>query len=131
MSNRGEIRHRQYASQIRNFSGLIFGNITPTDIDGIIDFQNKAWIVFELKYKNAELPFGQRLAIERNIDDLSDKKPSIGFIAEHESEPPNDIDAASAIVTEYRYKREWKKDNRKIKLKTAIESFIRNEGISA
>jgi len=40
---RGKIEHRDRARQIRDFSNLRYGNITPTDIDGLIEYQNKCF----------------------------------------------------------------------------------------
>lgn len=123
--NRGVIERREYASQIRDFSGLRFGNITPTDIDGLIDFHGRAWVIFELKHAGAELPFGQRLALERQVDDLAASgKSAIGFVAEHNDAPPKDIDAAAAIVTEFRHNRRWKKYTGGKNLKQAIDGFL-------
>ena len=121
---RGKIKHRDFASQIRDFSGLRFGNITPTDIDGLIDYKDKAWILFELKFAGGEMPFGQRLALELITDNLARLKPTICFIAEHETEPPNDINSANTTVVMFRHKREWHYDNRKITLRKAIDGFL-------
>jgi len=105
--DRGVIRNHEYAAQIRDFSGLRWGTITPTDIDGCIDWHNRLWVLLEFKHSGAELPFGQRLALERQCDDLQDCKPTLLVVASHEAPPEQDIDAANAIVTEYRYKGEW------------------------
>ena len=34
--DRGKIRNRECAGQLKDFSGLRFGKITPTDIDGFV-----------------------------------------------------------------------------------------------
>lgn len=123
---RGEIYNRILASQIRDFSGLRIKNITPTDLDGYIEYQNKAWILFELKGEGAELPFGQRLALERMVDDLSKTgKYSIGFVAEHKDIPPDDIDAKEAIIKEYRHLNEWHPCENGTTLYKAIIGFLK------
>jgi translation initiation factor RLI1 len=131
MSNdRGVIGRRDYASQIRDFSGLRYGNITPTDIDGLIDFHNAAWIIFELKHAGAELPFGQRLALERQVDDLdASGKLSIVLVAEHRDTPPQDINAADAIVIQYRVNGEWHKYSGGKSLRQAIDGFLKSNGL--
>ena len=102
---RGKIAHRERARQIIDFSGLRYGNITPTDIDGLIEYHDKAYILMEFKYKNAEVPAGQMLAYKRLANDLQKAgKPTVLLICRHDVEnPEQDIDAASAMVTEYWY----------------------------
>ena len=106
--NRGLINNRARAKQLRDYSGLRFGNITPTDLDGVIEYHNKAYLILELKYEDPELYLGQRLALERITDDLEYRKPTLCIIASHyQHNPSKDIDAANASVTEYRLKGEW------------------------
>jgi hypothetical protein len=103
---RGAIRNREYGTQVRDFSGLRFGNITPTDIDGLIEYKDKGYVLIETKYKDAKLPRGQELALERLCDNLqSAKKPTLLIIASHETE--GDIDVAETIVVRYRFKGKW------------------------
>jgi len=105
MAQRGQIVSRSRAKQIRDFSGLLFGNITPTDIDGLIEYHGKAYVFIEVKLNDAILPDGQRLALERLTDDLHRVKPTLLIIARHDAvNPDDDIDVAIAIVAEYRYK---------------------------
>jgi len=102
---RGVIRNRDYATQVRDFSGLRYGNITPTDIDGMLEYHNKCYIWIETKFDDAELPYGQRLALERQNDDMEQVKPAITIIATHNSE--GDIDVANATVAEVRFRKNW------------------------
>ena len=104
---RGKIKNRQYANRVRDFSGLRYGNITATDIDGLIEYKNTCYIFIETKYKDAELPFGQRLALERLTDDLEKVKPVITIVATYSNE--GDIDVAHALVCEYRFRGAWHK----------------------
>lgn len=108
-NRRGKIRHRDRAKQLRNFSGLQFGNITPTDIDAMIEYKNKRYFFLEIKKEGVELSYGQRLAYERLTDDLEKAgKPTIFIIASHTVDDcKNDIDAANTLVREYRFKGEW------------------------
>ena len=115
---------REFATQIRNFSGLRWGNITPTDIDGCVDYHNKAWVLFELKYNGAELPFGQGLALERQCDDLQRVKPTLLIIASHTNEPPADIDAENAIVVKYRYNHKWTELENGKTVKAMLDEFF-------
>jgi hypothetical protein len=104
---RGVIRNRVFGTQVRDFSGLRFGNITATDVDGLIDYQNKGWIVFETKYKDAVMPRGQRLALERHCDGLQKDKPTLLVVSSHGNE--SDIDMAQAAVVEFRFLGKWRR----------------------
>jgi len=86
---------------------LTYGKITPTDIDGFLDFGNKLFVFIEVKYGDAALPTGQRLALER-ICDACQKAGivSVVAIASHDS-ATQDIDVAGAMVTRYRYDGKW------------------------
>lgn len=99
MNERGRINNRARATQIKDFTGLRWGKITPTDIDGFIDFHNKLFIYIELKYGNATLPNGQRLALERQADAGNKAMiPTYVIVAQHLDE--GDIKVAEAIVIE-------------------------------
>lgn len=108
-NDRGAIINRNRAKQLRDFSGLRFGTITPTDIDGLIEYHNQAYVLIETKYGKAPMPYGQRLALERLTDDLEKSgKPTLCIISSHlEHNYEKDIDTAHTQVTEYRLKKEW------------------------
>lgn len=122
---RGVIHNRERARQIRNFSGLRFQNITPTDIDGMIEYHNLCYVYMETKYKDAELPPGQRLALERQTDDLQKIKPCICIVCSHDITDPNqDIDMANTTVTEYRWNGAWRTKENTTTTKDLVERFI-------
>ena len=82
---RGVYRNMADGKQIVSFEGLVYGNKSPTDIDGVFEYDNKAWIVYEVKRKGVQIRYGQKLALERMINDLSATgKYCIAVIAEHE-----------------------------------------------
>jgi len=110
MHIRGEINNRDRAKQLRDYSGLCYGNITPTDIDGLIEYKNTAYIIIELKYMDVEIQFGQGLALERLVDDLEHKgKPTLCIISSHnQHNPKKDIDVAKTQVVKFRLKNEWR-----------------------
>lgn len=122
---RGVIRNRQQANQVRDFSGLRFGNITPTDIDGLIEYHNKGYVFIETKFRDTQLPFGQRLALERLCDDLQNTKPTLVIVASHESE--GDIDVAETRVVEFRFKGKWRqRDGTTRQLVAAFVGYLDN-----
>ena len=97
--NRGAIQYRARRRQLVDFSGLRFDNITPTDCDGLIEYRNKAYVLFEIKLRDAKVPDGQLKALVRSIDDFKRaNKSAILVIAEHDVDnPAQDIDAAKIL----------------------------------
>ena len=125
MLPRGVIRNPEQAKRINDFSGLRFGKITPTDIDGMIDFGNKAFVLIETKYTGGRMPFGQRLALERLIDIIEETgRKSLALVAEYSNEA-GEIDCAKAVVIEYRYRREWKIPRVPLNVRDAIDRFLK------
>lgn len=127
MASRGAIENRARAAQIRDYSGLRWGKITPTDIDGFTDFQDRAYVFIELKCGDADLPHGQRLALERLCHCCQVAgKFAVVFVARHNEPPEEDIYAASAMVEEIWWNRRlsWKPPQTDITLKEAIDKFL-------
>ena len=48
-ADRGKIRDATLIDRLRDFSGLRYGRITPTDIDAFMEFGNKAFVFIEAK----------------------------------------------------------------------------------
>lgn len=124
--NRGKIRDRECAKQLKDFSGLRFGKITPTDIDGFVDFQNKAFVIFEIKHGTTAMPYGQRLGYER-LADACEKSGirTLVILAHHNIQAPQDIDVAILPVTLVRFQGKWKQPNIPHTVRTAFEAFLR------
>lgn len=118
------IRNPEIMKRINNFSGLRFGSISPTDIDGLIDFQNKAFVLIETKYTGGEMPDGQRIAIERLTDIIEETgRKSIALVAEYDNKK-GDIDCAKAVVVKYRMNHTWKIPRVPLNVRDAIERFV-------
>lgn len=109
MSERGVIQHRDRARQLVSFADLRVGNtITPTDIDGLIEYHAKAFFFFELKHTDAALPYGQQLALERLCDAVAIVKPLTALvIARHAIPVEEDVDASKCIVERIRFQGKW------------------------
>lgn len=121
-TQRGEIYNPKRAGQLRDFSGLRFGKITPTDIDGFIDFRNKLHIYIEAKYEDTELWHGQRLALERICDNC--KIPCTVVVVSHRQPVNEMIDFANADVIEYRWERKWHHVTRPATCREFIEAML-------
>jgi hypothetical protein len=138
---RGEIRNERYARQLKNFGGLLFrGGITPTDIDGFVEFSDRVFIFIELKYirqvdrgKLDDLAFcigllgkGQRLAYERLCDALQDAgKESFVLLAWHTMKPEDAIPACRQFIMAYRYNKRWHKPEKPIEILLKINQILR------
>ena len=124
---RGLIRNREHAGQIRLFAGMRWGTITPTDIDGLIDFGGEAFVIIETKYGDAKLPTGQRLALERLADVISSTgRPCVALVASHHSSGDivvGECQVTECQVTEYRFRGAWHAPRQPMTVCEAIEGF--------
>ena len=62
------IKHEKRIKQVLNFKGVGNSKIHPTDIDAVLEFDNKFLIMFEVKYKGVQVPTGQELVLHRIAD---------------------------------------------------------------
>lgn len=114
--------------QLIDFKGLaVDGYIYPTDIDGLIEYKDSEYIIFEIKHGNAEVPFGQKLALQRMVDDFTKVgKQAVAFVCEHSVDDTDTaVIAALCKVREIYYGQEhqWRRPNRPITLRQAVDSF--------
>ena len=100
---RGQIEHKARAQQLIDYSGMVFGKITPTDIDGLIEYHGKAFIYYEFKYLGAEMKPGQRIALERAVESHRRAgKHAIAVVVEHDvHDCDSEVPAAQCAVREY------------------------------
>ena len=119
---RGAIQHREYAQQLRDFTGLRFGNKTPTDLDCFLDFGGSMFVFVEGKHDGAPLPFGQRLAFE-NLTNACQAGgvESLLLVADHTG--AGDVPYATILVRCSYYRGVWRPAPREITVRAAIESF--------
>lgn len=107
--NRGVILFKDRMKQLIQFRGLKMGNITPMDVDGMIEYHDKAYVFYEFKYNGAPFADGERIALERLANDAEKVgKEAVILLCEHYVEDTNEIvDASTAIVKKYYYKQKW------------------------
>ena len=125
MYQRGTIRNRAAKQQIIDFSGIVInGTGTPTDIDGIIEFKDVAFVFMEFKFGDAEMPFGQKLALTRLTDACQKSgKHAVLLVCQHDiANAAEDIDAATAKVRELYFRGKWYPGERSVK--EVIDSFL-------
>lgn len=81
----------------------------PTDIDALIEYRAKGYVLVEAKFKGVPLQTGQILALERMSDDfIKAHKKALCVIARHtvvDTEQP--VFLATATVERYRWQRHW------------------------
>jgi len=101
-----EIRNIQHTRQRADFSGLRFGTIRPTDIDGSIEFEGRCCIFMETKHGGKDLPTGQRLWLERNCDRWGDGGLVLVVHNANGSNAPT-YPIGELPVVEYRFQGKW------------------------
>lgn len=114
--------------QLIDFRGLaVDGYIYPTDIDGLIEYKDSEYIIFEIKHGSTEVPLGQKLALQRMVDDFTKVgKEAIALVCEHSvHDTDKTVIAALCKVREVYYgqEKQWRKPNRQITLRQAVDNF--------
>ena len=103
MGDRSRIHNQGKMRQLVDFKNLeVDDHIYPTDIDGLIEYKDAEYIIFEIKFKGAEVPYGQKLALRRMVDDFTAAgKRAIVLICEHNVKNTDiPVVAARCIVRE-------------------------------
>lgn len=100
------------ARQLVSYHHLVIGpHSMPTDLDGLIEYQDRCYVLMEYKYGDAPIPQGQSLALMRLCDDLSKVKPTILIVARHHvTDPTENVDGGRTIVDKYRLYNTWYPD---------------------
>jgi hypothetical protein len=125
---RGRVTYKSRAKQERDFTGLRYGTITPMDIDGLIEYHNKCYVIYEAKHIGAPpMLDGQRIALERLCDDLQKAKPTILIVCEHNTPANQAIDFAGCMVQMYRYGGKWHCP-RIVSVKDVTDRFLERHG---
>ena len=111
------IRNSNQAKQGIDFTGIQNGNIHPTDIDAVLEFDNKTLILIEVKKSNNDLPTGQKLVLERICDNWNDKeRKSIALYVTHNfKDDTKDIPLVDCMVEKYYFAGTWHSTNYPLK----------------
>lgn len=129
-ATKSRIQNPYRMKQLIDFQGLdVDGYIYPTDIDGLIEYKDSEYIIFEIKYGGAEVPVGQKLALQRMVDDFTKVgKQAVALVCEHtvhDAEKP--VIAAWCKVREIYYGKEkqWRAPDSEITVREAVDNFQR------
>lgn len=110
-----------------DFTGIENQKIHPTDIDALLEFDNRVLILMEVKYNGAKIPTGQRLVLERLCDNW-DGAESIVLKVEHNHEDKKKpIILKDCFINKYYYKNKWRYSKKKNIYLTEVLKVLGNE----
>lgn len=121
------IRNTKQIKQAIDFTKVQNGKIHPTDIDAVLEFDNEALILIEVKsYKKCLLPKGQRLVLERIVDSWHTQK-AIVLLVEHyfENEDEN-IPLHLCKIKSFYHDKTWREDENKTSLIKCLNGLGKN-----
>ena len=133
MSERGVIRNRAAAQQLRDFSGLRFGRITPTDIDAYLEFGGRLFVFVEAKYGGSPLPYGQQLALERLVDAIHNPpiRYATALVVSHDTQGA-DVNFSETRVRRFRWDGAWRFPKEAgISLRSALDCVVTKYGTAS
>jgi hypothetical protein len=116
------LRNSKQAKQAIDFDGIQNGKIHPTDIDAVLEFDNDALILMEVKRVGNKIPIGQKLVLERICDSWHNYKCIVLYITHDFKNDDKDIPMEQCSVDEYYYNKKWKKSSNK-ELKKVLNAF--------
>lgn len=125
---KSKIKNPTRMKQLIDFKGLeLDGGIYPTDIDGLIEYHNSEYILIEVKYGNAAVPFGQRLAIQRMVDDFTKAgKRAVAVVCEHYiDDADRPVIMACCHVREIYHggERKWRPPDKRMNVREVVDEF--------
>ena len=124
----GAYNHPDWGRQLVLYDGIQYGKITPSDIDGIVEYHNRIWCVYEVKAQGVELLRGQRTMLERFVHCMADaNRHAIAIVCDHGVyDPQQPIYIASCAVRSI-YNTEnmtWRPPNYPTTLKQMSDAYI-------
>ncbi len=101
------IRNSSQTKQGLDFTGIQNGKIHPSDIDAVLEFDNKALILIEVKRTGNSIPLGQRLLLERLCDSWHTNKSIVLHVTHNYMDDSRDIPLTSCCVNACYYNKKW------------------------
>ena len=118
---KSKILNPKRMKQLIDFKGL------ELDIDGLIEYHDSEYILLEVKHKDARVPYGQRLAIQRMVDDFTKAgKKAVAIVCEHKvDDTDKPVVAAFCKVRELYYggEHKWRPPDSPMNVRQAIDKF--------
>ena len=94
-----------------DFAGLQNGLIHPTDIDAVLEFDNEALVLIEIKRDGNPIPTGQRLLLERLCNSWHTGKAVVIFATHKHYDELTDVPIAECVVKGLYHDKKWYKMN--------------------
>jgi hypothetical protein len=133
---RGAIKYldRYKQSKLISYEGMErHRKITPTDIDGFIDYNGNAFVYMDAKLLGTPVQLGQRMALEHIIDShCMAGHYSLAMIFEHDCYDSSEvINAKYCKVDTVYWEGLWRKESTRtvIEVIQAFENWLFNKGI--
>lgn len=123
--DRGKIRFVDRYKQLISYEGMMRRRkITPTDIDGMIDYNGICFVYIEGKHRDAPMEYGQQKAIEHMVDShVKAGHPSCAIVFRHDCDADTIIMAKDQYVDKIYYQYEWKDPNYSVTVLGFIEKW--------
>lgn len=127
---KSKILNPKRMKQLIDFKGLeLDGGIYPTDIDGLIEYHDSEYIIIEVKHNKAKVPWGQRLALQRMVDDFTKAgKKAVAIVCEHDvDDTDKPVVAAVCEVRELYYggEKNWRPPDNPMTVRQVVNNFRR------
>ena len=120
------IKNSDRVRQVLDFTGVQNGKMHPSDIDAVLEFDNKYLILMEVKYDDSYIPVGQRMLLERLAEAwvAAGKDAVILKVSHHFEDDKKDIPLEKCEVT-YIWDRvkKWKQLDKSVNLITVINKL--------
>ena len=126
------IQHDARARQLILYQGLESGKVCVTDIDGLIEINDKYYIFMEFKTGGKDIPTGQRILWERLVGALRETgRKAIALHVNHDTPVNEDVVAHSSdVVSFYDGKsNSWQKPQETTTVKQALIKLRDSWGI--
>lgn len=125
---RGTITAAIRFQQKCSFEGMVWGTISPTDIDCAIDFQDRLQVFIEAKSGDAPLGTGQRLQLERLCRQPVGRH-AVAIVARHDTPPDEHIILADCQVERVYSSGRWKVVDGRISVMDQIDLLLDEYGL--
>lgn len=123
------IKFPRRMAQVASFQNLQINGFTPSDIDVAYEIGGHTFIFGELKRKGKGVPQGQSLLLKHLADALEAAgKRVLVFLAEHDTDPDEDIDVGNLPVKFMRYNhngKQYKLNPKNTLVKEICEKFVK------
>lgn len=123
------IRKSKQVKQSIDFTGIQSGNIHPTDIDVVLEFNNEVLILMEVKRTGNEIPLGQKLVLQRIANSWHTEKVVVLYVTHNFKNDDKDIPLKDCNVESIYIKSEWKNAKQKITLEDTLKGFSKKWNI--